>query len=108
MLRALDRNSSPGIFRELVESFCEESAEALSSLDLSIRAGDFEGIRKAAHLLASMSGGVGAARFCQIAQGIEKWAGGAARGGEAPGLSELRTERGRAVSALKTSLGTIA
>ena len=103
-IRVLEKKSSPGLFADLVETFREESAQALASLEQCSQARDFDGLRKCAHVLASMSAGVGVARLCRAAQDIEKCVASDERFPPGPALEQLRMERERAVSALCTAL----
>jgi len=104
-LRVLEKKTAPGLLRDLVETFSVESGQALHNLETCSASGDLVGIRKSAHLLASMSAGVGASQFWSLAQAVEKWAVNPLDQASAPDISHLRRERDLAVSALQAVLG---
>ncbi len=99
-IRALEARGRPGLARRVAAAYREESARLVGALARAVEAGDWEGVRRAAHALRSSSTSVGAGVLVRACEALEAEA---RRGpvGDARGRVEaIRRLREEAVSAL--------
>ena len=90
------------LFKDLVETYVENSTELLEELDSGLRAKDLERIRKAAHTLKGSSGQLGAAAVVSICIDLRE----TTTAGDVPGtrklVRDLKKQHAAALQALQT------
>jgi CheY-like chemotaxis protein len=105
-VRQLDPDGNDRLLSRLIALYRDDSSQLLADIDVALKAGDADGVARAAHTLKSSSANLGATNVAAIARQIEH----TARGGELAELpasvTKLRAQRTVALSELEALDGS--